>query len=168
VASLGRAGVIATVTMSLDGPGPVSTRGAIERCPRLLVVDDDEVSTRSITRVLRLARPRWAVTVLGTVTEAARELERGDYDVAVVDLALPGLPGTALLEVARLRHPGVARVVFARLGLGAERHPEVRDADAVLARPAAPDQLVSALALALRTSASRRAPRRRDGERLAG
>jgi len=131
-------------------------------------VDDDEVSTRSVTRVLRLARPRWEVTVLESATAAARELKHGDYDLLVVDLALPGLPGTALLEVARLRHPGVARVVFARLGHGLGQHPEVRAADAVLARPASPDDLVSALALALRTSARRRADARRAGERLAG
>ncbi len=154
--------------MSCEAFGPVSARHAIERCPRLLVVDDAEVSTRSVTRVLRLARPRWEVTALGTATEAARELGRGDYDLLMVDLALPGLPGTALLEVARLRHPGVARVVFARLGDGTERHPEVRGADAVLARPATPDELVSALALALRTSATRRTVPPRAGERLAG
>gem|GEM_PF-1572084 len=154
--------------MSSGDSAPSSARQPRARCPRLLIVDDDEVSTRSVTRVLRLARPRWEVAVLESATAAARELEQGGYDLLVVDLALPGLPGTALLEVARLRHPGVARVVFARLDRGLRHHPEVGAADAVLARPASPDEIVSALALALRTSANRRAHARHAGERLAG
>jgi CheY-like chemotaxis protein len=156
VASLGKTGVIATLAMRSGCHGPKSSRYPSERCPRILIVDEEEIASQSITRVLGLARPRWQVTALDSASLAARELERADYDVVVVDLSLRGLPGTALLEVARVRHPLTTRVVCSRQRRG-EVHPEVRAADAVLGKPAPADDLVSVLALAVRRSASRRA-----------
>lgn len=137
-------------------PGPASARLPSERCPRFLLVDDDELVTRSVTRVLRLARPRWLVTAVATAAEGARELERSDYDVAIVDLALPGLPGTALLEAMRVRHAEVTRVVFSALAREAAEHPEVQAAHAVLQKPTTADRLVSALATVVRQRAGAR------------
>ncbi|MBN2192291.1 MAG: response regulator transcription factor [Polyangiaceae bacterium] len=134
----------------------MSSRLPSERRPRFLLADDDELITRSVTRVLRLARPRWEVTTVATASEGARVLERIGFDMVVVDLALPGLPGTALLEFARVRHPTVARVVFSVLADGAEHHPEVCAAHSVLVKPTTAEELVSALASALRQNASER------------
>ena len=131
--------------------GPRS--GPVDRLPHFLLVDDDELISRCVCRVLRVARPRWILQAVATAAEAARELARCQYDVLIADLALPGLPGTALLEYARYRHPGVARVVFSALADGARCHPEVRAAHGVLEKPTTPDELVSMLAAALRTGA---------------
>ncbi len=131
--------------------GPQS--GPVDRLPHFLLVDDDELISRSVCRVLRVARPRWVLVSVATAAEAARELSQRQYDVLIADLALPGVPGTALLEYARCRHPGVARVVFSALADRAQHHPEVQAAHGVLEKPTSPDELVSALAIALRTGA---------------
>jgi DNA-binding NarL/FixJ family response regulator len=131
--------------------GPQS--GPVDRLPHFLLVDDDELISRCVCRVLRVARPRWVLVSVATAAEAARELSRQEYDVLIADLALPGLPGTALLEYARCRHPSVARVVFSALADRARHHPEVQAAHGVLEKPTTPDELVSALAVALRTGA---------------
>ena len=127
-----------------------------DRVPHFLLVDDDELITRSVCRVLRVARPRWALVAVPSASAAARELARRDFDVVIADLALPGLPGTALLEYVRHRYPGCVRVVFSGLVEVAEQHPEVQQAHEVLAKPTTPEELVSALARALRTGAGMR------------
>ncbi len=144
--------------MSRFGQGPQS--GVVDRMPHFLLVDDDEVICRSVGRVLRLARPRWVLVSVGSASDAARELSYRQYDVLIADLQLPGLPGTALLEYTRHRYPGVARVVFSALASSARHHPEVQVAHGVLEKPTTPQELVSALASALRTGAGIRAAMR--------
>jgi DNA-binding NarL/FixJ family response regulator len=135
--------------------GPSS--GFVDRLPHFLLVDDDELIGRSVCRVLRLARPRWVLVPVTTASEAANELAQRPYDVLIADLALQhGLPGTALLEYTRYRHPVVARVVFSALADQARHHPEVQAAHGVLQKPTTPQELVSALAVALRTGAGMR------------
>ena len=127
-----------------------------DRVPHFLLVDDDELITRSVCRVLRVARPRWALVAVPSASAAVRELARRDFDVVISDLVLPGLPGTALLEFVRSRYPKSVRVVFSGLVEVAARHPEVQEAHEVLAKPTTPQDLVSALARALRTGAGMR------------
>ena len=151
--------------------GPSS--GFVDRPPHFLLVDDDELIGRSVCRVLRLARPRWVLVPVTTASEAANELAQTSYDVLIADLALQqGWPGTALLEYTRCRHPEVARVVFSALADQARHHPEVRAAHGVLPKPTTPQELVSVLAMALRTGAGIRstllAPRSASQRSVAG
>lgn len=142
------------MSIARQGRGPEG--GPVERLPHFLLVDDHELIGRSVTRVLRIARPRWVLVTVATASEGARELAQREYDVLIADLALPDLPGTALLEYARDRHPGVARVVFSAIADRALHHPEVQAAHHVLAKPTTPEDLVSALASALRIGAGLR------------
>ena len=64
---------------------------------RLLIVEDEDVIRRALTRFLE--RRGFAVTGAATVAEAARGPLDG-FDVVLVDLRLPDAPGTELIGLA--------------------------------------------------------------------
>jgi EAL domain-containing protein (putative c-di-GMP-specific phosphodiesterase class I) len=69
--------------------------------PRVLVVDDDELVTKSHAQVLR----RVASSVVTTTSskDALARLRSDPYDVVVADIHMPELDGTALLQAVRER-----------------------------------------------------------------
>jgi len=66
---------------------------------RLLIVEDDEAQLRTLTAIMRAEG--FEVAGCSTASEALKNLERGGFAVAVVDLQLPDLPEEQLLT--RLR-----------------------------------------------------------------
>src|SRR5438876_60383 len=62
----------------------------------LLLVEDDEIQTMSIRELIGNGDVQ--TTVVGTGKEALAALEAGRYDCMVLDLGLPDMSGTALLE----------------------------------------------------------------------
>lgn len=67
---------------------------------RILVVEDEDAIRRVIVRNLLAAG--YAVTDCANGTEAAAEAEREkDYDLALLDIMLPGMDGFELLDVMR-------------------------------------------------------------------
>jgi len=62
----------------------------------LLLVEDDEIQTMSIRELIGNGDVQ--TTVVGTGKEALAALEAGTYDCMVLDLGLPDMSGTALLE----------------------------------------------------------------------
>jgi EAL domain-containing protein (putative c-di-GMP-specific phosphodiesterase class I)/CheY-like chemotaxis protein len=70
--------------------------------PRILIVDDDEqvcfVATRALESIARCDG-------VHSVTQATRALEHGTYDLVLVDVALPGESGMALLDRLRRSWP---------------------------------------------------------------
>jgi DNA-binding response OmpR family regulator len=66
---------------------------------RILVVDD-ELGIRRLLR-LHLAREGYEVIEAATGPEALDHLQRGNVDVALVDVMLPGLDGFELVRLAR-------------------------------------------------------------------
>jgi HAMP domain-containing protein/CheY-like chemotaxis protein/signal transduction histidine kinase len=67
-----------------------------KRVRRLLVVEDDEVSQLAITRLL--AQGDVEVHSVATAEEALEVLADGDFDCVIVDLRLPGMNGSELVE----------------------------------------------------------------------
>ncbi|MDO8562174.1 MAG: response regulator transcription factor [bacterium] len=72
---------------------------------RLLIVEDDELMARSLKRLLELKG--FAVDWLSDALKARTRLllYRGEYDLLLLDLGLPGMSGTAL--TTSLREEGV-------------------------------------------------------------
>jgi len=78
---------------------------------RVLVVDDEEPLLKLMDRYL--TRAGYEVDACGLAEEAWRLFSDRDsaYDVVVVDLSLPDLPGDALLERMRRLRPQAAAVI---------------------------------------------------------
>jgi two-component system response regulator RegX3 len=67
----------------------------------LLVVEDEESFSDALSYMLR--KEGFEVAVAGTGPDALDEFERGGADLILLDLMLPGLPGTEVCRQLRLR-----------------------------------------------------------------
>jgi DNA-binding NtrC family response regulator len=88
--------------------------------PSLLIVDDDMQFVRAAAEIARSVD--YQVTVAGTVEQASARLQRGHFDLALIDLSLPDGSGLDLVEhcdVAQTQvvmvtgHPTVESVIRA-------------------------------------------------------
>jgi two-component system, OmpR family, response regulator RegX3 len=68
---------------------------------RVLVVEDEESFSDALSYVLR--REGYDAVVAATGPEALAEYDRGGADVVLLDLMLPGLPGTEVCRALRAR-----------------------------------------------------------------
>src|SRR6476646_7234537 len=77
--------------------------------PRVLIVDDDAqvcfVATRSLESIARCDTVR-------DVAEAIHALAHDNYDLALVDVSLPGPSGMTLLDELRRRWPQTAALIL--------------------------------------------------------
>jgi two-component system NtrC family sensor kinase len=95
-----------------EAGGPSGDLEAIGRPLRLLVVDDEPVILDLL--VDALAGGRHAVDTAAGGAEAIRKLEKGRYDLLLLDLKMPGLDGRQVFEAIEARWPELRRrVVFA-------------------------------------------------------
>jgi len=120
-----------------DGPGKGSTFFATIVCPvaelpasarrdfvghqpalahkRLLVVDDNATNRK----VLSLQTAKWGMAprATGTPDEALRWLQEGAaFDVAILDMHMPGMDGVTLARRVRALRPALPLVLFTSLG----------------------------------------------------
>ncbi len=72
---------------------------------RILIVDDHAIMREGLKRVLENADPDWRVTEAGSGFEALDLLQHAPFDVAVVDLSMPGMSGLELVRRLRLEFP---------------------------------------------------------------
>ncbi|MBS3935696.1 MAG: response regulator transcription factor [Sulfuritalea sp.] len=86
---------------------------------RILVIEDHALVREGLLLALRaLEEPGSATEILGArdADEATRLLEaNGDFDLALLDLMLPGTGGLAFLGVMRKRYPHIPVVVLSAL-----------------------------------------------------
>lgn len=76
---------------------------------RILVVEDDEVVRQVVTSLLS---ERHKVDTFSNGPEALRQLKKGDYDVALLDLGMPIMPGDQVSREVRGIDPSVATVLI--------------------------------------------------------
>lgn len=76
---------------------------------QILVVDDHDVIIQLVEHVLR---PLHVVSCLSDSAEVMPALEDADYDVVVLDLGMPGIPGDKVAESIRLRFPHICLVLM--------------------------------------------------------
>ncbi|HKU87170.1 MAG TPA: GAF domain-containing protein, partial [Casimicrobiaceae bacterium] len=82
---------------------------------RLLVVDDNATNRK----VLSLQTSQWGMVPRATAMpeEALRWLQQGEaFDVAIVDMQMPGMDGVTLAQRARALRPALPLVLFTSLG----------------------------------------------------
>ncbi len=95
---------------STDREEPPERTGETASEIRVLVVDDEEEFLESLSRVLT-RRGMFVVTAIGGV-QALQLLQDQDVDVAVVDIKMPGMEGTELLERLKIRYPALEVIIL--------------------------------------------------------
>jgi len=81
---------------------------------RILVVDD-EPSIRHLLQSVLVDEKYWVETA-GSTPEALSRLQEGPFDVAIVDLLLPGANGLILAEAIRMLDPGTPVILITAYG----------------------------------------------------
>ena len=114
---------------------------------RILLVEDNEVARHAVTRLLEGDGAQ--VASAGTGREALGLLEEGDHHVVLLDLNLPDMDGSEILQKLRIaRPPALERVLVIT---GDARHERVEQvmllgADRLVAKPISLAKLREALA----------------------
>ena len=77
---------------------------------RLLVVDDEHSIRELLALYFGIKGLR--VTTAGTVAEARTLIERGEFDLLILDWRLKGTDGLDLLNLSKTQHPEVPVLIF--------------------------------------------------------
>jgi DNA-binding NtrC family response regulator len=85
--------------------------------PRVLVVDDEPSIRHMLRQVLR--DDGYQAVAAGSAAEALKSLEEAPFDLAIVDLLLPGLDGLNLAEAIRMLDPGTPVILITAYGSSA-------------------------------------------------
>ncbi len=88
-------------------------RDQISRKPRLLVIEDAAQTAALISRVLR---SRFDVELLADGDSGLREWRRGDYDLVLLDVMLPGISGPEIMQQMLLEKPDQTVVLMTAHG----------------------------------------------------
>lgn len=114
---------------------------------RILLVEDDPTVAEVICGLLRGRGHRVVHAAHGLA--ALSEAVDGDFDIALLDLDLPGLDGVALAaQLRRLGHAFPLLAVTARADGDAERQAHSAGFDGFLRKPVTADMLMDAIAAA--------------------
>lgn len=89
----------------------------------ILVVDDHAIVREGLKRILEGTASGWTVVEAGTGFEALEILRQQAFDVAVIDLSMPGMSGLELLRRAR---PKLPRLRVLMLSMHAEEQYAMR------------------------------------------
>ncbi len=81
---------------------------------KILIVDDEQGMRRLLTRVL--SREGFEAVAVGDGEEALRELATGDFDLAVLDIQMPGMTGLELLEEIKAFNPALPTIMITAYG----------------------------------------------------
>ena len=116
--------------------------------PRVLIVDDEEIVLRSLSRPL--ARAGYEVVARGSLPEAAAVLAAEPIDVVLTDLRVGRASGLDLVAAARAlpRPPGII-VCSGLAGTEDIAAALAAGATAVVKKPVVPSDLVAAVAAAV-------------------
>jgi DNA-binding NtrC family response regulator len=82
--------------------------------PRILVAEDSETFGRPLQRTLESAG--YEVSLVTTAEEALGTLRRGDTDLVLTDIRLPGMDGLTLLRRIKTEYPPVPVIVMTAHG----------------------------------------------------
>jgi len=115
-------------------------------CMRILIVDDHAVVREGLMRMLEASEPSWVIEEATNGFEALDCVRRLPFDVAVVDIAMPGMSGLDFLKRVRASQLGL-RVLM--LSMYAEEQYAVRafksGANGYVTKDSATRELVNAI-----------------------
>jgi len=82
--------------------------------PEILIVDDESIMTRALARMLDLMG--YTATVAATGEKALDLMEQKQFDLALLDLRMPGMDGLEVLAAAQSLAPGTTFVILTAHG----------------------------------------------------
>jgi two-component system, OmpR family, response regulator len=80
------------------------------RRARILLVDDEVVFTANMTKLL--SRRGYEVMAVNDGESAIQAIEDNEFDVAVLDLRMPGMDGMAALKVMKRKRPHLEVIIL--------------------------------------------------------
>jgi CheY-like chemotaxis protein len=111
---------------------------------RVLFVDDDPAAARLYKSYL--AAEGHEVHVADSGIEAVEATERGQFDVVVMDLNMPGLDGWMSMSLIKARRPKLPVVVLTgEVGKDLEARAKTAGAAGFLTKPCQPEALIRTL-----------------------
>ncbi|MBV8159452.1 MAG: response regulator transcription factor [Acidimicrobiia bacterium] len=120
--------------------------GDAVRPVRVAIVDDHPVVREAFGNLFELVEGLEVAFAAGDATEALERLAAAEVDVAIVDLALPGVDGSVLTARIKESHPGVRVLIFtASLDPDQVRRAAQSRADGILLKSVPIDYLVAAI-----------------------
>lgn len=134
-------------------------RGELERPSSVLVVDDEYSVLASLERLLAAQGYQVAVALGGA--QALERLAGQRFDVLLLDLAMPGVGGTAVLDAVKERSLDMAVIIISGITSVTEATAALRrGAVDYLRKPFAPEELLGSVASAIHKLRLERANRR--------
>lgn len=113
--------------------------------PRVLLVDDHTIVREGLKRILEGTNEGWVVTEEGSGFQALDRLRRAAFELAIVDLSMPGMGGLELIARIRAEWPQLPVLV---LSMHAEEAYALRafqaGAKGYVTKDSAPDELIAA------------------------
>ena len=97
-----------------DSPRSPLTHGPVThelRRPHLLLVDDDPMSLRALTRIVETNQPYWRIASAASSEEALALIARESFAAVITDLVMPGANGMAVLFQLQQHQPAAIRIV---------------------------------------------------------
>jgi len=79
-------------------------------CPRILVIDDDKTIRLTMSAILR--EEGFTVDTAETGREAIEKSNANNYNLALIDIRLPDIMGTDLLEKFRVMDPPMIKIIL--------------------------------------------------------
>jgi two-component system, NtrC family, response regulator HydG len=112
--------------------------------PLVMLVDDDEELCASLWDVLRSQGIR--VKLAHNVADASADLKNQEYQVAIVDLKLPGGDGLRLCAEVREKNPGARTILITGYRAELEQRPgQLPVVDAICFKPFAVEEILDAI-----------------------
>ncbi|MCX7273325.1 MAG: response regulator transcription factor [Burkholderiales bacterium] len=113
---------------------------------RVLLVDDHTLMRDGLRRILKAEHSDWFIAEANSGFEAIDMMRRDSFDMAIVDLSMPGMSGIDLIRRLKAERPGLRVLV---LSMHAEEQYAMRafnaGASGYVTKDSAPTELVTAV-----------------------
>ena len=83
---------------------------------KVLIVDDEETLTWSMTKTLAKDQGKYELVIANTGAEALKVLQKDPIDVVVTDIRMPDISGLELLSTIRKQYPSTKVIIMTAYG----------------------------------------------------
>ncbi len=88
----------------------------VESTKKVLIVDDEETLTWSMSKSLSKDRDKYTILIANTGKEALETLRKGAVDLVITDIRMPDINGLDLLTTIKNNYPGTKVIIMTAYG----------------------------------------------------